>query len=96
MAGRNYEVHCSGAVAETIYQAQARASSDDQVRIAAAFEQIVSRLEVDPYGVGEPLYRLPGLRMQVRTVVLRPLSIDFGICEDQPHVFIKTGTVLGK
>jgi len=82
-------------VAETIYRAHANASPEEKARIAEALEQIVERLEADPHEVGEPLYRLPGLRMQVRTVVRRPLSIDFGVCEDQPIVFIKTGTVLG-
>lgn len=91
-----YEVHCSGAVAETIYRAHAKASAEDKERIAAALEQIVESLETDPYEVGEPLFRLPAMRMQVRTVVVRPLSIDFGIYEDQPIVFIKTGTVLGR
>jgi hypothetical protein len=46
-------------------------------------------LEIDPLDVGEPAYRLPTLRMQVRTVIVRPLVVDFGVCEDQPDVFIK-------
>jgi hypothetical protein len=95
MAGQRYEVHCSGAVAQRIYRAHASASPEEKARIAAAFEEIIERLEADPYEVGEPLYRLAALRMQVRTVVVRPVSIDFGICEDRPIVFIKTGTVLG-
>jgi hypothetical protein len=62
MASRKYEVHCSGAVAETIYRAHANAAPEEKARIAAAFERIVERLEADPHEVGEPLYRLTGLR----------------------------------
>jgi hypothetical protein len=27
--------------------------------------------------------------MQVRTVIIRPVVVDFGVCEDRPLVFIK-------
>jgi hypothetical protein len=27
--------------------------------------------------------------MQVRTIVIRPLVVDFAVCEDHPLVFIK-------
>jgi hypothetical protein len=45
--------------------------------------------------VGEPLYRLTGLRMQVHTCLVRPLEIDYAVCEDRPLVFIKGVTLLG-
>jgi hypothetical protein len=46
--------------------------------------------------VGEPIYRLPALRMQVRTIVVRPLVVDFVVCEDQPLVFLKVVSLLSK
>ncbi len=55
----------------------------------AAFRHIYLRLQQDPNAFGEPLYRLPALRMQVRTVAVRPLVVDFAICEDRLIVFIK-------
>jgi hypothetical protein len=57
--------------------------------VTRAFRRIVGRLELDPHSVGEPAYRLPGLRLQVRTTVVPPLVVDFAICEDRPIVFIK-------
>jgi len=40
------------------------------------------------------LYRLPILRMQVRACVVRPLAVDFAVCEDRPVVIINGVTLL--
>ena len=53
-----------------------------------ALRNAVDRLQTSPRAFGEPLYRLPALRMQVRCGALGPLSIDFGVCDDRPLVFI--------
>jgi len=37
---------------------------------------------------GEPLFRLPALRMRVRQVAIRPLYINYAVCEDHPLVFL--------
>ena len=44
--------------------------------------------------MGEPLYRLPTLRLWMRTVVVAPLVIDFAVSEDRPIVYIKSGKLL--
>lgn len=44
---------------------------------------------MDPSEFGEPLYRLPALKIQVRTSIVPPLAIHFGVCEERPLVFIK-------
>jgi hypothetical protein len=54
-----------------------------------ALKSITERLETDPTVLGEPAYRLAGLRLQVRTCVVRPLVVDFAVHEEQPVVFIK-------
>ena len=61
-----------------------------------AFRQAVERLHKDPKNFGEPLFRLPVLRMQVCTAVVRPIAIDFAVCTDRPLVFIKGVKLLGK
>jgi hypothetical protein len=87
---RHFEVHCSGALTATIRRIHRRAWRQGRGQaVTRAFRQIIRRLERDPFSVGEPAYRLPGLRMQVRTVIIRPLAIDFAIWEDRPLVFIK-------
>ena len=59
-----------------------------------SFQQIIARLQKDPFEAGEPLYRLPGLRMQIHTIALQPLAVDFAVCEDHPSVFIKGAYLL--
>jgi hypothetical protein len=93
--GQKYEVHCSGAVAKSFKQLQVGASPAQRKRIARAFQTIVEKLEVAAHEVGEELYRLPTMRMQVRAVVVPPLTVVFGVCENKPHVFIRRGRLLG-
>ncbi len=57
--------------------------------MSAALRRIVEHLESNPQALGEPLYRLPELRMQVRLVLVSPVSVHFAVCEDRPLVFIK-------
>jgi hypothetical protein len=61
-----------------------------------AYQQIFSRLRKDPTSLGEMSYRLPSLRLEVRTVVVAPLVIDFAVSEDHPIVYIKGGKLLSK
>ncbi len=87
---RRYEVHCSGAIIEEIRCVHRRAARQGRGKaVTRAFRRIVRRLETSPFRAGEPAYRLPGLRMQVRTTIVSPLVVDFAVCEDRPLVFIK-------
>ena len=87
---RRYEVHAFGGIAEAIRRVHRQASLQGRGEVVTrAFRRMVSRLESDPFQMGEPVYRLPGLRMQVRTAVVQPLVVDFAVCEDRPLVFIK-------
>ena len=94
--GEHFEVHCSGVVAQQIYELQDSATGKQKKEIADAFWAVVKRLQVDPHDFGEPLYRLPSMRMQVRTSVVPPLAVIFAVCEDRPHVFIKRVKLIGK
>jgi hypothetical protein len=60
----------------------------------AAFQQIVDRLRKDPLTFGEPLYRLPVLKLAVRKAVLSPLVVDYAVHEEQPLVFIRGFKIL--
>jgi hypothetical protein len=87
---RRFEVHCSGAVTDVIRRVIREALRQGRGEIAAmALREIINGLQSDPFHAGESTYRLPGLRMQVRTVAVRPLIVDFAVCEDRPLVFIK-------
>ncbi len=95
--GGQFEVHCSGKIAKVLLQIQNEANEQGRGKaVAAAFRQIVFRLRQDPLSFGEPVYRLPALRMQIRTAGMRPLVIDFAVCEDRPLVFLKGVVLLPK
>jgi hypothetical protein len=84
-----FQVGFSEAIALTIRHLQRQASKEGRGKdFLAALRNAVDRLQTSPRAFGEPLYRLPALRMQVRCGALGPLSIDFGVCDDRPLVFI--------
>lgn len=88
--GQQYEVHLSGVIAKSLRKIQRRALQQGRGKaVVTAYREIVHRLSHDPGEFGEPLYRLPALRMQVRHAVVLPLFVDFAVCEDRPLVFIK-------
>jgi hypothetical protein len=89
-SGKNFEVHLSAAMAKklrTIHkQAMKRGKGE---AVVEAFRRIVQRLESDPLEFGEPLHRLPALRMRIRHGAILPLSIHFAVAEDHALVFLK-------
>ncbi len=91
----SYQVHCSKVVADRLRQLQRLATPRGQGEaFLAAFRGIVRALRKNPNAVGEPLYRLPALHLQVRAVVVLPLAIDFAVSEDHPLVCIRRGKLL--
>lgn len=93
--GRTYRVHGSGAIAQALREIQRRAARQGRgEEVLSAFRRITHQLQQDPVNLGEPLYRLPALRMQIRSVAIRPLVVDFGVCEDRPLVFLRAVKLL--
>jgi hypothetical protein len=93
--GGAYEVHNSRAIAQAFLELQAQASLEGRgEELLRATREVYQRLRKDPTEFGEPLYRLTALGMQVRCVVVRPLYVDFAVCEDRPLVFIKAVRLL--
>jgi hypothetical protein len=85
-----YTVRCSGAIIASIHLIRRRAWDQGRGKaVTRALRKIIDQLENDPWNFGEPAYGLPSLRMQVRTAIVRPLAVDFGVCEDRTLVFIK-------
>ena len=94
---RRFEVHCSGLVANSLKDLQREATQQGQGKsFLAALRTVIRRLEMDPHSVGEALYRLPVLRIEVRVHLTHPLAISFGVCEDRPLVFIREVKLLSK
>lgn len=92
---QSFQISFSELIAEAIRQLQRRASLQGRgEEFLQALRAVVDRLQHDPNEFGEPLYRLSALRLQVRCAAIRPLSIDFAVCEDRPLVFIKAVRLL--
>lgn len=92
-----FQLELSAAIAEVIRQLQRRASREGRGKeFLLAMRRVVERLRRDPTDFGEPLYRLPALRMQIRCAAVGLLGLDFGVCEDRPLVFIKSVKLLAR
>lgn len=85
-----YEVHGSRETWRILRKIQARATRQGRgEQVLQAIRHIEERLRTNPTDFGEPLYRLPAMKMVVPCALAPPLVIDFGVCEDGPIVFIK-------
>lgn len=60
----------------------------------AAFRRIGERLRSDPLTFGEPKFRLPALKLQVRQGAVKPIIIYYAVHDEQPLVFIRGFKVL--
>jgi hypothetical protein len=95
--GHRYELEALASIVRLLKRLQRQAALEGRGNeMLLALRQIGRRLQTDPLNLGEPLFRLPTLRIQIRTVSLRPLVIDFGVCEDRPLVFFRSIKLLTK
>jgi hypothetical protein len=95
--GEPYEVHFSAHIARQVRDLHAWALRNALGDIVVTtFEAAMARLQSNPTDFGEPLYRLPALRMQLRCAVVPPLIIHFGVCEDRATVYVKGVESLGE
>jgi hypothetical protein len=76
--GGSYEISHSGAVTKVLRELFRQATREGRAEaFLAALRQIGDRLERSPDRFGEPLYRLPALRLQVRSAVIRPVVVHY-------------------
>jgi hypothetical protein len=73
-----FRLEFSGVIADTIRRLQRRASREGRGKeFLSAIRKIAKRLRTKPATFGEPVYRLPNLRMQIRSAVVGPIYVDF-------------------
>ena len=95
--GHLYQIHGSGNIAQAIRKIHRQALREGRGReVAEALHVLQRRLQMNPGNLGEGIYRLAALRLQVRTVVIGPLVVNFGVHEVRPLVFIKGVRLLSK
>jgi hypothetical protein len=90
-----YNVHMSAQNAAELKQQHLDAAQQGWgQQFVSTVRQIVERLRNDPLEFGEPLYRLPSLKLQVRQAVMARLVVTYAIHEERPLVFIRGFKVL--
>lgn len=57
--------------------------------VAAAFRELLTRLRASARELGEPMYHLRKMRMEVRNAAVPPLYIEYGVHEEHPLVVIR-------
>jgi hypothetical protein len=93
---RRYRIDLSGAVRDQLISCQQQATIEGPgAEFIVAMRQILNRLQISPANFGEAIFRLHSLRMTVRSAVVRPIFVDFGVWEDGSFVFIRSIKLLG-
>jgi len=90
-----YEIHFSGNAPEQVKQRFHEATKAGKgKRFLRALRTIIEHLRHHPHTFGDPLYRLPALKLLVYHGVVAPLLVDYGVHEEQALVFIRSVRVL--
>jgi hypothetical protein len=88
--GPAFAVQVSKKIGDSIREIHNRAKHQGRGdEVIAATEEILQRLRTNPNNLGEPLYRLAALNLEVRTCVIRPINLDFAVHKERFLVFIK-------
>jgi hypothetical protein len=85
-----YDIRMSALTKAVVKQLHAQAvQAGTGQKFLAALRQILEQLRTNPLNFGEPVYRLPALRLLVRQGALLPVVVDYAVHEDRPLVFIR-------
>jgi hypothetical protein len=88
--GHFFEVRCSQQVLHTLKQIQTDEANKGQGKpFLEVLRALHDRLRRDPQGFGEPLYRLPALRLTIYLALVAPLAVHYAVHDERPLVFIK-------
>jgi hypothetical protein len=86
----HFTIHVSRVVASELKKLQQKAWREGRGdEFLSAMYVLVEKLRHNPFRLGEPLYRLPALQLQVRHAAVGPLLIDFAVHEHERLLFIK-------
>ncbi len=90
-----YYVDASAELRKQIRELHQLALAEGRGRLfAKALRKIYNRMHLDPFEFGEPLYKLPMLRLQIRTASILPLVVTYSVSNDNPIVMIKSVQLL--
>ena len=85
-----YKVAFTGLASEQLKAAVRRAESYDRpAEFASAMRRLLEQLAVNPTEIGEPMYRLYSMKMDVRRVALAPIYLEYGVHSTAPLVIVR-------
>jgi hypothetical protein len=91
-----YAVKVSEQLKDTIRRLHEQAAQRGRgQQFLAALRAIHDRLRSDPLRFGEPLFRLPALKLLVFQVIVSPVVVDYAVHEEKRLVLVKGVNVLG-
>jgi hypothetical protein len=85
-----YQVHWSKAITHVLRELHRQASERGMgEQFLSAARALVERLGSDPLGFGEACYHLPALELEVRTGIIAPVFVSYGVQREKRLVFVK-------
>ncbi len=92
-----FRLIASDSIKESIRRLRSQAPQDGRFpAFREALKQIVEKLESLPLEAGEPVYPLHGMQLQLRTIVIRPIAVRYGVHQDRPLVVIQSVQLLAQ
>ena len=91
-----YRISYSAKVQTDISGCQRQAAREGRGdQFIAALRKIVDRLQTKPSVFGEPLYRLPTMKLQLRCAAISPAFVHFAVSEVRRVVYLRSVQLLG-
>ena len=90
MNGSDFKVEFTGLAREQYRNALRRAKNASRSEeLGTAMRTLVVQLTDTPTEIGEPMYRLHSMKMDVRRVALAPVYLEYGVHLSEPLVVIR-------
>jgi hypothetical protein len=91
-----YEIRLSAHIKETIKQLHQQAAQQGRGhQFLDALRLIRDRLQRAPQQFGEPLFRLPALKLVPYQAIISPVVVDYAVHQERPLVFVRGVKLLG-
>jgi hypothetical protein len=90
-----YSVHLAGITKAEIKNLHVQARADGRSkRFLRALRRIIEQLQSQPLVFGEPLYRLPALKLLICQAVVDIVAVYYAVHDERPIVFVHALKVL--
>jgi len=92
----SFQVTLAGQAQQTIKESHQYAAELGQGKqFLDSLRFVYARLRTDPHSFGEPLFRLPTLKLLVACAIVPPVIVHFGVHQEEPLVIIRHVRFLG-